>query len=121
MVQVYYDEYTNDYCKRDKDRRFYDLSDFKDWFFGLCKGDYERYISIPNPDSNVWKEGPSCMEVNCMWTDDKIYRIHMIKKDGAIIYSDGRHTNRIKHWNEIVKNMCRDMLARKKNPQFNFG
>lgn len=121
MIQVFYDEYTNDFWKPQKERAFHTLADFKDWFFDLCKGKYEDKISVPNPDrTDIWKDGPSAMEVNCVWEDNKTYRVHMLERDGAIIFSDGRHTNGQKHWNEETKQMCRDMIQRRKTPTFNF-
>ena len=123
MIKVYYEEYTNDYCRRDKTETFYGYDAFKDWFFNKCRGSYKDKISIPNPDSTIFKkdELPYSMEVNCMWEENKCYWIHKIEKDGKIVFSDGRHTNRIKYWNDDVRQMCREMLAREKNPQFDFG
>ena len=93
MIRVYYDEYTNDFWKKERERSFYSLAEFQDWFFGLCKGRYEDKISIPKPDSSIWKDGPSAIECNCMWNDNCTYRVHLIKRDSSIIFSDGRQTN----------------------------
>ncbi len=120
MITIKYEEYHNDYYRSNKSKSFYNLSEFKNWFFGCCKGKYEDRISIPNPDSNIWSDGPSCLEVNCVWEEGFTYWVHEISKDGGIIYSDGNYTNRQKHWNEETKQMCRDMLERKKKPIFNF-
>ncbi len=121
-IRIKYEEYRNDYNRKDCERSFYTLSEFEDWFFGLCKGTYKKDASIPDPDNKhgIWADGPSCMEMNCRWTEDKVYWIHQINTDNGIIYSDGHHTNRMKHWNDDAKEMCRRMLQRKKNPQFNF-
>lgn len=121
MYWVYFEEYTNDYCRKERGKSFYSLKDFQDWFFAKCKGKYEDKISIPNPDSWIWKDGPSAMDVNCMREENKHYWVHMIKNDETIIFSDGHNTNRIKHWNEDTKQLCRKMLERKQKPQFNFG
>lgn len=122
MIRVFYDEYTNDFWKPQQEKALCTLAEFKDWFFGLCKGKYEDKISIPMPDrTDIWKDGPSAIECNCMWEESKTYRVHMIMRDGAIIFSDGRHTNGQKHWNEETKQMCRDMIQRRKAPTFNFA
>ena len=122
MITVSYEEYTNDIFRRPFTKTFGSLRSFEDWFFGLCDRDYDRYISLPNPDrTDIWKDGPSRMEVNCMWTQSKCYWVHMISREGKIIFSDGKHTSGQKHWNEETKQLCRDMLERKVHPRFNFG
>ena len=121
MVTVYYEEYTNDYIMRDKQKTFMSLNGFEDWFFGLCKRSYKDYISIPDPDTTIFRpdEMPYSLDVNAMWTDNCHYWVHMIRNNG-IVFSDGRHTNGQKHWNDTTKDMCRRMLARRNNPQFDF-
>lgn len=119
MIKIFYEEYTNDYTKRFKDRTFYNLKEFENWFFSLCKDDY-KHLSIPEPGKHWTKDGPGSMECNCIWTENKIYKVHIIEKDGGIIFSDGRLTNGQRHWNEEAQQLCRDMLERKKNPKFNF-
>jgi len=105
MITVRYEEYTNDFIRRHLDKCFTSLRCFEDWFFELCDGKYEDKISIPNPDrTDIWGNGPSRMEVNDMWTRDKCYLVHMISRDGVIIFSDGKHTNQ-----------------QKNAPTFNFG
>ena len=120
MVKVYYEEYHNDYFRPEKTQCFYGLSDFEDWFFEKARGKYADKISAPNPDNRIWSDGPSCLECNCMWEEDKTYWVRMIVVDGGIIYSDGKLTNNQKHWNETAKEMCRRIIKRKKNPTFNF-
>jgi len=121
MITVYYEEYVNDYNRRKKTRDFLTLGGFEDWFFGLCKGDYKRDISVPNPESKIFKpaELPYSLDVNAMRTDGCHYWIHMIRNKG-IVFSDGKYTNRQKHWNDDTKDMCRRMLERRSNPKFDF-
>lgn len=122
MITVYYEEYKNDYNRKNETKNFFSLSGFEDWFFRLCKGDYKRDISIPDPDSTWFKptELPYRLEVNANRTDGCTYWVHMIRNSNGIIFSDGRHTNRQKHWNDDAKNMCRRMLERRNNPKFDF-
>lgn len=122
MITVKYEEYTNDLIRRNMEKSFPSLRSFEDWFFDLCDGKYEDKISIPNPDrTDIWGDGPGRMEVNDMWTRDKCYWVHMISREGKIIFSDGKHTNYQKHWNDEMKEFCRGMLQRKNSPAFNFG
>lgn len=123
MIKVKYEEYRADYDRRDKEISFYSLDEFENWFFGLCKGTYENDASVPDPDNahGIWKDGPSCLKMNCRWIEGKTYWVHQISSSAGIIYSDGHHTNHQRHWNEEVKDMCRRMIRRKKNPTFNFA
>lgn len=122
MIHVKYEEYTNDYCRRYMDKRFYSLGEFEDWFFSMCDGKYEDKIFIPNPDrKDIWGDGPSRMEVNCMWTKNKCFWVHQIEDGVKIVFSDGKHTNGQRHWNEELQNLCRHMLERQKKPRFSFG
>ena len=50
MVTVKYEEYTNDFWRKEKEMTFGGMQQFIDWFFGLCDGRYKDKISIPNPD-----------------------------------------------------------------------
>lgn len=122
MILVDYEEYTNDYCRSYKQKTLGDLTEFANWVFALCKGKYEDRISIPNPDTTIFTadEMPYSIDVNCIWEENKHYWIHQIKRDGKIIFTDGKYTNGIKHWSELMKSMCRNMLNRKANPQFDF-
>ena len=118
MIKIKYEEYSNDYDRPKKEAKFGDLTEFENWFFDLCEGNWDEKISVPNPDNSIWRDGPSCLEVRVRGVS---YWIHLIMRDGAIIYSDGTHTSEIKYWNDLTKNMCRRMIERKKNPRFNFG
>ena len=120
MIKVSYEEYINDYNRTYKTQAFYNLSEFVDWFFGKCKGKYNKDISVPDPDSDIWRDGPSCMEVRAMWTEGRTYWIHMIQRDGGIIYTDGIMTNHQTHWNDETKELCRQMRKRRDKPMFNF-
>ena len=123
MITVDYELYTNDYRRRFKKETFYNIQEFVDWIFKNCDGKYEDKISIPNPDTTIFKEDemPYSIDVNRMWTRNDHLWVHQIRVDSTIVFSDGKHTNGLKHWNENMKQMCRDMLKRRSNPQFNFG
>ncbi len=117
MITVRYEEYTNDYIRRNTTKTFSSLGEFENWFFSLCNGSYEQDISIPDPRRS---DIPSGMEVRCYQTEGKCYWVHMISRDAGIIYSDGHHTDGQRHWNDETKSLCVEMIQRKKKPTFNF-
>ena len=121
MIIISYERYVNDCSKTFLNKSFYSLKEFEDWFFGLCRGKYEKDISIPDPDSSYTKNGPGRISVNCVWTEGCDYWVHKIVDCGKIVFSDGKETNGIKHWNDDIKNLCREMIQRQNNPQFVFG
>lgn len=121
MITVFYEKYYNDNHRNFKEESFCSYDQFIDWFFGLCDGKYSEDISIPNPDRWAYMEGPRGFNCNCVWTKGFTYWIHMIKDGERIVMSDGLNTNGIKHWNNYIKQMCRDMIKRKEKPTFNFG
>ena len=127
MITVKYTRYRNDYDRKAETKSMYSLEDLADWLFGKCKGSYEYGMYFTNPDDNrlhfydgKLKLDNSCISVNyddtgyCTW-------IEQIEENGKIIYSTGKYTNGICHWNETIKQWLRDCRARQKNPQFNFG
>ena len=122
MIRIKYELYTNDYWRNPQTKTFYSLSEFCDWIFECCDGNYKEKIFIPNPDrTDIWYDGPSRIEINRMWTQNNQVWIHQIESDAGIIFSDGKHTDGIKHWNETAKQMCRDLLVRRNKPSFNFA
>lgn len=56
-------------------------------------------------------------ENDSKWT----YWVELIEKDGAIIYSTGKFTNGICHWNDEIKQWLITCRERMNNPVFNFG
>lgn len=122
---VRYEEYTNDYIRSNKTIMFDSISQFKDWIFNLCDGNYKKNIFIPIPErTDIWRDGPSRIEVNCMWTQNKCYWVHQIESgtwERKIYFSDGKFTDGTRHWNEDMKQLCRDLIERRDHPKFNFG
>ena len=123
MMTIYYDEYVSDLNIKARERSgFYSWKEIEDWVFGLCaSGKYSDKISVPIPDrTDIWKDGPSAIEVNCCWTEGKTYRIHKVTNSDGIVFSDGRYTSGQRHWNDEAKNACRSIRQRAINPTFNF-
>lgn len=122
MIIVKYEEYVNDYNRRHKTENFFSLGSFVDWVFNTCRGKYDEDISCPDPDTKIFSanEMPYSIDINNMWSEGKHYWIHQISNEVGIIFSDGTYTSRQKHWNDTTKQMCRDIIARKQKPVFNF-
>lgn len=121
-MTIFYEEYTNDFIRSYKEKTVYSLKEFENWFFGLCKGRYKDKISVPDPDGQFcMKEGPYRMDVNCMWEENRHYWVHRIDSNGKIIFSDGKLTDGMKHWNEDAKQLCREIISRRDHPKFDFG
>ena len=126
MIIVKYTRYKNDYDKHEEIKSFHSLNGVADWLFNLCEGSYKDGMFFVDPD---WKKvqgctgkflDSSCISVRydgtgyCTW-------VQQIEDSGIIIYSTGKHTNNISHWNETIKQWLRDCRTRQLNPQFNFG
>lgn len=129
MITVRYERYWNDYRKYDERQTFYSLEGVADWFFGMCRGSYKDGMYFTNPDKtypyhkrDCDKLDSSSISIHSIATSDGYsYHIDQIEIDGVIVYSDGKFTNGIRHWNETIKQWLRDCRARQSNPQFNFG
>lgn len=127
MITVKYTRYRNDYDKKAETKSFYTLDDLADWLFEKCKGSYkdEMYFTNPDDDRFHFYDGKLKLDNSCISVryDDTGYCtwIEQIEDGGAIIYSTGKYTNNICHWNETIKQWLRDCRARQRNPQFNFG
>lgn len=123
MIRVTYQKYFNDYRKNYETANFASLNGLADWMFEKVVGKYKGQIYFTDPDQNHVFEGKLKLSGSSIHTSDPEwhYYIHQIQKDGAIIYSDGRFTNGICHWNDEIKQWLRDCRERKDNPKFNFG
>lgn len=123
MIKVKYRRYYNDYREFDEVKSFSSLEDLADWLFGMVKGEYKEYMYFVNPNDDNLRNGKLYLDSSCIKSNDGkyIYWIDQIEKDGFIIYSDGRFTNGICHWNDEVKQWLLDCRNRRNNPIFNFG
>lgn len=127
MITVKYERYSDDYHRHIESKTFSGLGALADWLFEKAEGRYEDKMFFVNPD-NEWlthEKSKLRLDSSCISLryDSSGYEtwILQINKDGKIIYSTGRFTNGISHWNEEVKQWLRDCRDRQKNPTFNFG
>ena len=126
MIRVKYERYNCDYRRHIEEKTFRDLECLADWLFSNVNGSYKDNMFFVNPDSTLPYYGNELhLDSSCISTryDSSGYEtwILQIIKDGAIIYSTGRFTNGICHWNEEVKQWLRDCRERQLHPVFNFG
>lgn len=126
MIRVKYERYHNDYNRKIEERTFSNLDRLADWLFSNVSGNYKEKMFFVNPDSTIpYFGGELKLDSSCISTryDSTGYEtwILQIVKDGAIIYSTGRFTNGISHWNEEIKQWLRDCRERQLHPTFNFG
>lgn len=123
MIKVKYEKYYNDYIKSYETKSFNSLEGLADWLFEMVKGEYKRSMWFVNPNDDHMFDGKLRLDGSCIHSRDGEWRywIHKIEKDGAIIYSTGKFTNGICHWNDEIKCWLRVCRERMNNPQFNFG
>ena len=123
MIKVKYEKYYNDYKKSYETKNFNSLNNLADWLFGMVKGEYKRSMWFVDPDNKHLFNGELRLDGSCIHSNDGewIYWIEQIEKDGVIIYSTGKFTNGICHWNDEIKEWLRCCRERLSNPQFNFG
>lgn len=125
MYHVKFQKYYNDLNYSYEEKDFSSLKILEDWMFDLVDGKYKDKMWFTNPDNQKCypdneklKLDNSCIKVR---TNFATYGIELIKKDKVIIYSTGKFTNGICHWNEDIKNWLRECRNRMMNPTFNFG
>ena len=123
MIKVKYHKYYNDYRNSYETKTFSSLDELADWLFGMVKGKYEYKIWFTNPNEDNMFDGKLRLDGSCIKSNDGewSYYIEQIEKDDKIIYSTGKFTNGICHWNDEIKCWLRVCRERMNNPQFNFG
>lgn len=125
MIKVKYEKYYNDYIRTDEFKTFNSLEDLANWLFGLVKGEYKKSMWFIDPNSkHIYNNDDTLrLDRSCIKSNDGkyIYWIELIEKDEVIIYSTGKFTNGICHWNEEVKQWLVACRERMNNPVFNFG
>ena len=111
MYTIKYEEYNNDYNRRNLERTFTSLTAIEDWLFNQMQQPYDKMWFPVNE--------PSQIEATPVRFGPHIW-IYMITSDRGIEFSTGRFTNGQKHWSKEVQNWLRHCNERKHKPKFTF-
>ena len=115
MITIEYELYFNDFTRKSNlFKSFPSLEHLESWIFDhvKTKSDFDYHCFFPT------HEEPSRIEAG---TDNRYeIWIHQISNDCGIIFSDGKYTNSLKHWNDEAKAWCKHCEERRKKPTFNF-
>lgn len=117
MITVKYEEYHNDYFRKDHEHRFADLTELENWIFEQMQQDYsskERgWLTMYFPVG----EEPSRIQFAPKWGGADFW-IHQIENGNGIIFTDGVHTSGLKHWSSEVREWLRQCKERQYSPKF---
>ena len=118
MLRIYYEEYYNDYHRKDLNRSFSTLKELENWIFGQMQQDY-------SDKENGWtkmyfpRKEPTQFEFTPKRGGPSIW-IHRIDNEHGIVFSDGRFTGGKKHWSSEIRQWLKQCHERQYNPHFNF-
>lgn len=123
MIKVYYEEYYNDFRRKDMERTFSSLKEVEDWVFEQMRQDYTKpfvmYFPTPEQNKRFHWDGASRIEF-APSKEGPEYWIHEMKSDTGIIFTDGKYTAGQKHWSKEVQDWLRHCDARQHAPKFQF-
>lgn len=118
MIKVRYEEYHNDYFRRNHEETFSSLTELEDWIFGQMQQDYTKSCGMYFPTGKHSKEAsrisftPVCGGCS-IW-------IHQIEDYRGIIFSDGTFTSGQKHWSKDIREWLVHCDERQHAPKFTF-
>lgn len=116
MFTVHYEEYWNDFMRKEHEKRFSSLDDIESWMFGMMRRDYKNdslamYFPKGDKPSEIHlhpeRGGPN-------------YWIHLITSADGIVFSDGRQTAGQKFASKRVQEWLAHCMERRDKPAFNF-
>lgn len=119
MITVRYEEYHNDYHRKDHTMRLANLKDLEDWMFDQMKQDYSSkekgwlYMYFPVDE-------PSRIQFSPQYGGSNFW-IHQIENENGIIFTDGGHTASRKHWSQEVQEWLKHCKERQYAPKFVFA
>jgi hypothetical protein len=104
-------------------KTFSNLTGVEDWLFNTAMRSSRGYENLyfPKTEPTSWKKIPEPSRIETRDSNDWSIWIHRIDSDNGIIFSDGKYTCGIKHWNNEVKEWLKHCDERKANPKFNFA
>lgn len=123
MVKIKYEEYYNDYFRRNHEKTFSNLTDLENWMFDQMQQDYSKshgmYFPTPEKSARFHSEGPSRIEFTPKLGGPTFW-IRQIENYGGIIFSDGTFTSRKKHWSKEIQEWLKHCDMRQHSPKFSF-
>lgn len=123
MIKVKYEEYYNDYFRRNHEKSFSDLTDLENWIFNQMQQDYTKpftmYFHTPEKNARIHGEGASRIEFTPRWGGCTFW-IHQMENYDGIIFSDGTFTSGQKHWSQEVQEWLAHCDKRQHSPKFAF-
>lgn len=121
MIKVYYEEYYNDFIRRNKEKVFADLTELEEWMFGQMQQNYEKAMAFLTPAKceRICAKGPWEIEFTPTYGGPHIW-IHQITIPNGIIFSDGKRTNGQRHWSKEVQEWLIHCEEKRSAPKFTF-
>jgi hypothetical protein len=112
MYTVKYEEYTNDYMRKNCSKNFSSLKAIEDWIFDSMQQSYNC----------MWfpKERPSRIEFTPLRYGPNVW-VYLISSERGIEFTDGRFTNGQTHWSNEVRDWLKHCNERKTAPKFTFA
>lgn len=115
MISIRYEEYYNDFKRKNYEKRFKDLEELEEWIFGQMRQDYSKELYImyfPRKEASSIDFIPFCGGPSIF--------IHQIENEEGILLSDGEFTSGQKHMSHKIKEWCEHCEERRKAPKFKF-
>lgn len=123
MIKIFYEEYYNDFLRKNHTKTFSSLEELEEWIFGQMKRAYNDSFAMffPTPEilERIHSDGPGRIEFQPEMGGADFW-IHKIESYDGIIFSDGVYTAKQKHWSMEMKDWLRHCDKKKRDPKFNF-
>ena len=123
MIKVFFEEYYNDFFRKNHVKTFSDLQELEAWIFGQMRRDTREDFAMffPTPEilDRIGSDGPGRIEFKPQHGGPDFW-IHKIENYDGIIFSDGIYTSRKRHWSNDMKEWLRHCDKRKRSPQYSF-
>lgn len=124
MITVGYEKFEDGKWIEEQTIKLDSLNMLEDLIFEQMRGDYYREARISFPlkdDPLAMQPDPDSIKFQPMPRIDTVYKIHQIKENGKIIFSDGFMTAGQKYWTRKMQDWCLACHNRAKAPKFNFA
>lgn len=116
MFKIKYEEYHNDYDRKNHEKKFLYLSDLEEWIFGQMQRDYTKdrmVLYFPGKDIGGRVEFQPVCGGATFW-------IHLIEDNDGILFSDGTYTAGQKFTHGDIQEWFDHCRERQEHPKFRF-